>query len=150
MRFLEAKHLLVSDRIWLIVLGQFFSQLMPYECASRFTKRHFVWHKNTQTWGISTLASLVFHALFKSPLLSEIEATFQTVFQFSFFFKTFTLLLLYNFCLFPKNCRKFHQYNHATKENRRTSWVRWFCFHPPLRSKSHSKWKMEAIWRPLN
>ena len=97
-----------------------------------------------------TLASLVFHALFKSPLLSKIEATFQTVFQFSFFFKTFTLLLLYNFCLFPKNCRKFHQYNHATKENRRTSWVRWFCFHPPLRSKSHSKWKMKAIWRPLN
>ena len=62
-------------------------------------------------------------------------------------------IYLYFFCFFPNlfpNCRKFFIMNHATKENRRTFWGRCFCFHPPLRSKSNSKWKMAIIWRPLN
>ena len=49
-------------------------------------------------------------------------------FNFSNFLQDFTHI----FFVFYQNCRKFYQYNHATKEKHRTFLVQSFCFYWPM------------------
>ena len=124
------------------------STVLRERLYSRFTKWRCVRGKNPQKIHLYVLIQNL-------PLISKMGIAALLIQRptngshFSFFFKNYLVFFTY-FLFVSSNCRKFHQNNHPTKENRRTSWVRRFCFHSPLRSKSYSKWKMEAIWRPLN
>ena len=102
------------------------------------------------------LSSLVCHAGHKYPIHFAIEATFQVPFQLFHFFSRLTcfyhynfLFILYYFLLVTSLVK-----NHATFTcDVFVFIVQRFCFYlfvnRLLRSKSYSKWKMEAIWRPL-
>ena len=123
--------------------------------CTRFTKWRSVRDKKyPETWNY--LPNPEFSTGYKYPLLFKIGSAVQALFQFLTIIKNFQAIL-YQFytdiiCLFSivGNFVK----NHATK-------VRCFCFHllrrfcfylffnRLLRSNSHSKRKMEAIWRPL-
>ena len=105
-------------------------------------------------WDI--LSSLVCHAGHKYPIHFAIEATFQVPFQLFHFFSRLTCFYYYNFLfilyyfLLVTSLVK----NHATFTcDVFVFIVQRFCFYlfvnRLLRSKSYSKWKMEAIWRPL-
>ena len=100
--------------------------------------------KYPETW--KCLPNPIFFTEHEYDFHSEIDPTFQALQQF---LKTSRILLttIYIFLLFFVYVANFMQES-------RNLYVRWFCFHifvnRPLRSKSDSKWKMEAIWRPLN
>ena len=95
-----------------------------------------------------TLPSLVFHGESKYLINFEIEITFHAIFQF---FKNLTHIFLFIFHYFC-NCGNFRQESRNLKCDVFvfiTSNVL-FVNRRRLRGKNHSKWKMEAIWRPLN
>ena len=92
-------------------------------------------------------SSSVFNAGHKNPINFEIEATFQTLFQFFW-------LILINFSVFSQIVANFVENDGITQPRKCNvfvfilSWTAWV--NRPLRSKIHSKWKMASIWRPLN
>ena len=107
---------------------------------SRFTKRTFVWHKNTQRLETAYLIQL-FSLNMNMNFILKLIQRFKLYFNFNF---SSSLLYLKFFCLF-KLSQIFANFakNHATK-------ARCFCFrllvhflvNRLLRSKLYSKWKI--------
>ena len=119
---------------------------------TRFTKRTFVREKNTQNIDLYVLIQNVSEiSNFLVALLSRQRPPNGCHFSFSS-----RISLIIFFCLFTTSSSMSQlSANHATSPNKnialRSPTILFLYFHyPPMRSKSHSKWKMASIWRSLN
>ena len=112
---------------------------------SRFTKRQFVWHKNPQKLEEAYIIQFLLLSLNMGSDFKFIQRP-PNGSQFSFFIKNFT----HEFFVYSKFYSKLSQVssNHATlRAIILFSSSRHFCFHRLvnrlMRSKNHSKWKIE-------
>ena len=116
---------------------------------SRFTKWHFVRHKNPQKLGDTYIIPFLFLSLNLDSVFKFIQRPTNAG-HFSFFFKIYLVFLMI-FLFVSSNCRKFRQYSRNLLSAKFFVFIANVLFvNRLMRSKSHSKRKMSSIWRPLN
>ena len=115
--------------------------------VSRFTKRHFVWHKNTQKLEEAYLIQFLLLSLNMNSVFKFLQRP-PNGSQFSFFSKNFTHNFLFIFKL-SSNCRKFRLITQP--------YVRRFCFYLlensrlcfSLTGRCGAKVTQNEKWRPF-
>ena len=121
--------------------------LILFYTLTRFTKRHFVRHKNPQKLE-DTYIIQFFSLNVNMKLILQLIQRFRSCFNFQLCSTNYFINCFMFFVYFIYFQRVANLMLHS-----RNLYVRWFCFHIfvnwPMRSKGDSKWKMASILRPL-